>query len=77
MFAYLAAEAGSASLAGTEAAALANGDAAPDVCPECGASRESFVYFAYPDASAWEEEDRFIGLGIPDLSEYVIEQGEF
>jgi rubredoxin len=54
---------------------VANGDGAPDVCPECGAQRQSFVYFAYPDASAWEEEDRFIGLEIPEPAGPAMEEG--
>jgi len=54
---------------------VANGDGAPDACPECGAQRQAFVYFAYPDAGAWEEEDRFIGLEIPDPAEHAVEKG--
>ena len=52
---------------------IPSGDVAPERCPECGTQR-SFVFFAYPDTTAWEEEDWFIGLEIPDLPPYVEEE---
>jgi rubredoxin len=49
---------------------VTNDDLPPDICPECGAAKQTFVYFAYPDEGAWEEEDLFIDL---ELAEEGIE----
>lgn len=49
-------------------------DFAPDKCPECGAVRQYFVFYAYPDATAWEDEDRFLHLEIPDIPPYSTEE---
>ena len=46
-------------------------DSAPNRCPECGSPRQSFMYYSYPDATAWEEEDRFLGLEVPEPAPYV------
>ena len=51
-----------------------DGEVAPDLCPECGSQRQTFVFFAYPDDSVWQEEDRFMSLEIPELSPYVADE---
>jgi rubredoxin len=39
---------------------ISDGHEPPATCPDCGAPKEKFVFYAYEDDEAWREEDMFL-----------------